>query len=99
MLLAFSFQDLFNAFKPVIQFLQDTWSFLNTGVYDAYTDLIIDVPIVGTLFKPITDLIEDATTLDEFFNNYTVLTVSLASGLSLVLILTIVGFFTDKVGL
>lgn len=94
-----SLQSIWELFLPVIKFFLGIWDFLNTGVYDAWSNLITRIPILGELYKPIVEIISKYTGFDEFLNQFTVFTITFVGGLSLIIILTIVGFFTDKVGL
>lgn len=98
-MLLITLEDIWNLFLPVIKFLLDFWNFLNTGVYTAWSNLLSKIPVLGKIYKPIVDFIAEYTGFDEFLNQFTVFSITFVGGLSIVIILTIVGFFTDKVGL
>lgn len=100
----FTFQDLFNTFKPIIQFLSGAWEWFNRGVWDAYIDVLEmlefgGVNIFATFTGWIADVFANITNLDEWLNQYTMLTFSLGSGILIVIVITIIGWVGDKVGL
>ena len=94
-----NFDSIWNAFLPIIKFMLGLWDFINTGVYDAFYELWSSVNPLHDLFKPIYDFLYVNTGVAEFLNQFTILEMTLGGGLAVVLILAIIGFFTDKIGL
>lgn len=90
--------DIWDKFLPIIQFLSGLWDWLNLGIWTAYIDMLDDVPLLGKFHVWFNTRVADLTGIDEFLEQYTMLTFCLGSGLALVIILSIIGFIGDKFG-
>lgn len=95
----FDIQEFFNVFKPILMALSDIWDFLNLGVWDAYFYIQDSVPLLGTFWKWFGGLIGDILGIDVWLNQFTVLNFSIGSGIIIIIIVTIIGWLGDKVGL
>ena len=94
-----TFDDIWIVFLPIIKFFWGLWDFFNTGVYDAFENLFETINPLAFIFSPIREFIFEQSGFAGWLNQFTVLEMTLGGGLIIVIILSIFGFFTDKVGL
>lgn len=95
----FNIQELFYVFKPIVMAFDGIWSFLNQGMWDAISNAQSHFPFMGKVIKWFVDIVAGITGLDEWLNQFTVLNFSIGSGLVIIIIVTIIGWLGDKVGL
>lgn len=100
----FNIQQLFDVFEPIFRGYGVVWNFMNTPMYEAYHDLSTfmefnGVNIFAVFNNWILDMVANVTNFDEWLNQYTVLNFSFSIGFPFLCIVTVIGWFGDKIGL
>lgn len=91
--------EIWEKFIPVYRFFANLWDWLNRGVWDNWLELSDTIPLIDKFMKPILDFIGNNTGIDEWLNQYSMLTFTTGAGLTLVLVVAIIGWVGDKFGL
>lgn len=91
--------DIWEKFMPIYQFFAGLWDWLNQGVWANWLNASNNIPLVNLFIKPIIDFIANNTGIDEWLNQFSMLTFTTGAGLTLVLVVTIIGWVGDKFGL
>lgn len=91
--------DIWEKFSPIFQFFAGLWDWLNRGVWDNWLIASNNIPLINLFMKPVLDFIANNTGIDEWLNQYSMLTFTTGAGLTLVLVVTIIGWVGDKFGL
>ena len=94
-----SIKDVLDVFMPVFKVFSDLWKFFQTGVYTAYMDVVESVPILGEWWDFVGQILENNTGIDEWLNQFTILEFTIGGGIFITIVITMIGWITDKVGL